>query len=254
MSMRRGSIAIALTVAFSAVSCEAPTGEELATRLQAGSRDAADKARDAGRKPAVVVTFLGIQPGMTVVDLIAAGGYYTEVMSLAVGPEGRVYAQNNELVLKMREGANEKAIAARLAGGRLPNVERLDREMSDLGLEPGSVDAAVTALNFHDIYNGRGPVAASAFLGSVYEILAPGGVFGLIDHAGGVGDDTQLHRIDEALVIEAVKRAGFEVEATSDVLHNPGDDRTRMVYEPGMRGQTDRFVLRLRKPADVAAP
>jgi len=253
MNVRIGSIAMALTLALCAVSCAGPSEEELATRLQAGSRAEADRARDAGRKPAAVVTFLGIQPGMTVVDLIAAGGYYTEVVSVAVGPEGRVYAQNNEFVLKMRDGANDKAMTTRLADGRLSNVERLDREMNDLGLEPGSVDAAVTALNFHDIYNGRGPEATAAFLASVYEILAPGGVFGVIDHAGGVGDDAELHRIDEALAIEAVKRAGFEVEATSDVLRNPDDDRKRGVFESGLRGRTDRFVLRLRKPMDVAA-
>ena len=255
MTMRMSWIALAL--AFSAVSCAGtgpPSEEELTTRLQAGSRAAKDKARDAGRNPAAVVTFLGIQPGMTVVDLIAAGGYYTEVLSVAVGLGGQVYAQNNEFVLKMREGANDRAMTARLANGRLPNVERLDREMNDLGLEPGSVDAAVTALNFHDIYNGRGPEATAAFLGSVYEILAPGGAFGVIDHAGGVGDDAELHRIDEALAIEAVKSAGFVVEARSDVLRNPDDDRTRGVFAPGLRGQTDRFVLRLRKPAEVAAP
>ena len=76
----------------------------------------------------------------------------------------------------------------------------------------------------------------------------------MIDHAGGVGDDAELHCLDEVLAIEAVKRAGFVVEATSDVLRNPDDDRTRGVFESGLRGQTDRFVLRLRKPADVAAP
>jgi predicted methyltransferase len=252
MTMRISSIAIALAIACSAVAC-AGTGplseEELATRLQTGSRAAEDKARDAGRKAAAIVTFLGIQPGMTVVDLVAAGGYYTEVMSVAVGPKGHVYAQNSEFVLKMREGANDKAITVRLADGRLPNVERLDREIDDLGLEPGSVDAAITALNFHDIYNARGPEAAAAFLGAVYQILAPGGVFGIIDHAGGVGDDAELHRIDEALAIEAAKRAGFVVEATSDELRNPDDDRTRGIFAPGLRGQTDRFVLRLRKPA-----
>ena len=75
----------------------------------------------------------------------------------------------------------------------------------------------------------------------------------MIDHAGGVGDDTELHRIDEALAVEAARAAGFEVGATSDVLRNPDDDRSRGVFEPELRGQTDRFVLRLRKPADVAA-
>jgi len=221
----------------------------VAARLEGGERSAEDVARDAGRKPAEVVAFLGIEPGMTVVDLIAAGGYYTKVLSLAVGPEGRVYAQNGEYVLKMRDGANDKAMTARLAGGRLPNVVRLDKEVGDMGLEPGSVDAAVTALNFHDIYNSRGPEAAAAFLAVVYETLEPGGVLGLIDHRGKAGAaNDELHRIEEALVVAAAEATGFEIEAKSDLLRNPDDDHTKNVFDPGLRGKTDRFVLRLRKP------
>ncbi len=221
----------------------------LADALASEARPAADRARDAGRRPAEVIAFLGIRPGMTVIDLIAAGGYYTEVLSVAVGPAGKVYAQNSEFVLKMRDGANDKAMTSRLDGGRLPNVERIDRGVSELRLPPGSVDAAVTALNFHDIYNGRGPDAASGFLEAVFRVLKPGGVLGLIDHAGSPdGDNADLHRSDEALVDAAVKSAGFEIEAKSDVLRNPDDDRSKNVFDPDIRGRTDRFVMRLRKP------
>jgi predicted methyltransferase len=221
----------------------------LASQLASEDRASADRARDAGRKPAEVIGFLGIEPGMIVVDLIAAGGYYTEVLSRSVGPLGKVYAQNGAFVLKMREGANDKAMTARLADGRLSNVERLDREVSDLGLKPASVDATLTALNFHDIYNGRGPEAAQGFLATVFEILKPGGVFGLIDHSGGAGgDDAELHRIDESIVVALVESAGFQVEGKSDLLRNPDDDRSKNVFDPDIRGKTDRFVLRLRKP------
>jgi len=224
------------------------TASDLATRLESGSRSKVDKARDAGRQPAAVVTFLGIEPGMTVVDLLAASGYYTEVLSEAVGPDGRVYAQNTAFILEMRDGANEKAMAARLADDRLPNVKRLDREIEDLGLTDGSVDAVLTALNFHDIYNGRGPETAQAVLGAIHKILKPNGVVGFIDHAGTPGaDNEKLHRMDEAKAIEAVQQAGFIVEATSDVLRHPEDDRTRLVFAEGLRGATDRFVLKLRK-------
>jgi predicted methyltransferase len=227
----------------------AETHEALAAALARPDRPEADRARDAGRRPAEVVAFLEIGPGMTVVDLIAAGGYYTEVLSGAVGPKGRVHAQNNAYVLKIRDGANEKALSARLADGRLANVERLDREMDDLGLAPGSIDAAVTALNFHDVYNGRGEQAADGFLKTVFAALKPGGVLGIIDHSGGAGgDDAELHRIDEARVVAAAERAGFEVEAKSDLLRNPGDDRKTNVFDPAIRGRTDRFLLRLRKP------
>lgn len=224
------------------------SSSDLSTRLAEGGRSTEDKARDAGRRPAEVVAFLGVEPGMTVVDLIAASGYYTEVFSEAVGPDGVVHAQNNAFVLKIRDGINDKAMTARLEGGRLPNVARLDREIDDLGLAPGSVDVFFTALNFHDVYDGRGVAAAASFLETVHEILADDGVFGLIDHSGNPGmDNKKLHRIEEQKVVEAALAAGFRVEATSDVLRNPADDRTQMVFAEGMRGNTDRFLLKLRK-------
>lgn len=221
----------------------------VAAALEAADRPEADRERDAGRKPAEVIAFLGVEPGATALDLIAAGGYYTEVLSAAVGPDGVVYAQNTAYVLQIRDGANDKALSARLAGGRLPNVERLDREIADLGLEPGSVDVAMTALNFHDIYNTGGAEAADGFLAAVYRVLKPGGVLGIVDHAGKAGaDNAALHRIEESLVEAAVERSGFELEARSDVLRNPDDDRSQNVFTPGLRGRTDRFAMRLRKP------
>jgi predicted methyltransferase len=226
----------------------AATAADLASRLESGSRSETDKARDAGRQPAAVVTFLGITPGSTVVDLLAASGYYTEVLSEAVGPDGRVYAQNTGFILKMRDGANQKAITARLADNRLSNVERLDRELDDLGLADGSIDAVMTALNFHDIYNGRGPEAAQSVLRVIHALLKSDGVLGIVDHSGKPGaDNEKVHRMDEAKAVEAAEQAGFIVDATSDVLRHPEDDRTRMVFAAGLRGQTDRFVLRLRK-------
>lgn len=247
MTLRTGT-ALLIALALASVA-SAAAREHVAARLAAGERSAEDRARDVGRQPAAVIEFLGIEPGMTVVDLIAAGGWYTEVLSLAVGPEGKVYAQNTEHALEMRDGANEAAMTARLAGGRLPNVERLDRELDALGLAPASVDAALTALNFHDVYQGAGPDAATKLLRTVYTFLKPGGVLGIIDHAGGKGDDAKLHRIDESLVVDAAKQVGFQVEA-SDLLRNPDDDRTKSVFDPALRGQTDRFLLRLRKPDD----
>jgi predicted methyltransferase len=221
----------------------------LSEALASESRPAEDRARDAGRKPAEVIAFLGIEPGMRVIDLVAASGWYTEVLSLAVGPEGVVYAQNPEVALKIRDGANDKALTARLLGGRLPNVERLDLPLAEVTIEPGSLDAALTALNFHDIYNGGSPEAADAFLKRVNELLKPGGVLGLIDHAGAAGEnDQELHRIQESLVVAAAKAAGFVVEAESDLLRNPQDDRSKSVFDPEIRGRTDRFLFRLRKP------
>ncbi len=242
-----------VAVSISAEASSDPASEPatgLARSLADGDRIEAEKQRDAGRKPAEVVAFLGIEPGMTVLDLIAAGGYYTEVLSVAVGPRGKVYAQNSPYVLQMRDGANEKAMTARLAASRLANVERVDQNLAEATLEAGSIGAAITALNFHDIYNGRGADAASSFLADVYRLLEPGGVLGIIDHHGNAdADNEKLHRIDEALVLAAVKASPFELDGSSDILRNPADDHTLNVFDEAVRGKTDRFLLRLRKPA-----
>ena len=223
----------------------------LRTLLASESRAEEDRARDAGRKPADVIEFLGIKSGMSVIDVIAAGGYYTEVLSLAVGPDGSVIAQNPQAVLEFREGANEKAISERLAGDRLPNVSRVNGGFDAVSTAEGGFDAALTALNFHDIYNGRSPEDALAAMQAVHGLLKPGGVFGVIDHAGVAdADNATLHRIEASKAAETAEAAGFVVEAQSSILANAEDDHTQGVFAEGIRGNTDRFVLRLRKPAE----
>jgi predicted methyltransferase len=224
---------------------------DLRTLLASDSRSAEDQARDAGRKPADVIEFLGIESGMNVIDVIAAGGYYTEVLSLAVGTDGRVVAQNPPAILEFRDGANEKAISARLADNRLPNVTRANGDFDAVSTDGGLYDAAITALNFHDLYNGRGPDVALASLQAIHGLLKPGGVFGLIDHTGvAEADNAALHRIEPSKAIETAEAAGFVVEEQSDLLANAGDDHTQGVFAEGIRGNTDRFVLKLRKPAE----
>ena len=205
-------------------------------------RDDADKVRDDGRRPAEVVTFLGIHSGMTVLDVFSGGGYYSEVLAHAVGPTGKVYAQN-----PARFGARfEQAFKTKFSG-RLPNVEYLVEDLDGLSLPASSVDAAITALNFHDVYN-RDPVAGFDFMKSVYNILKPGGIFGVVDHAGDDGvDNSSLHRVSEKATIETAKQAGFLLEATSDVLRHREDDHSQPT-SGAERGYTDRFVLKLRKP------
>lgn len=233
----------AATPATPAETSPAPT---LAERL--ATRSAEDRARDAGRKPAEVVAFLGIQPGMTVLDVFAASGWYTEVLAHAVGPAGTVYAQNTDFLLNMRDGANDKAMTARLADDRLSNVQRLDREIDDLGLDPDSVDVALFALNFHDVYNSAGADAAVGLLDSLYQVLKPGGVLGVIDHEGVAGNDNAaLHRIEKAKVLEAITASPFTLDAESDLLGNVDDDMTASVFAPDVRGHTNRFLLRLKK-------
>jgi len=221
---------------------------DLATLLASDSRSAEDKQRDAGRKPAEVLAFLGIEPGMDVVDLMAASGWYSEVLSLAVGPEGSVTAQNPPWMLAFRDGAYGTELSARIEG-RLDNVTRLDADWAQLGTMESQFDAALSALNIHDAYYLESPEAAATFAAAVYSALRPGGVFGVIDHVGNPdADNKPLHRIDKALAIEIVTAAGFVLEGESDMLANPDDDHTQGVFSEGIRGRTDRFLLRFRKP------
>jgi len=215
----------------------------------APGRSDEDKARDVQRKPDQVLTFLGLRSGDTVLDVWASGGWYTEVLSIAVGPDGRVYSQNGPAVLKFREGFYDKALSARLADDRLANVKRLDQEIANTTLLPGSVDFVMTALNFHDVYNRQGAEGAGALFESILNVLKPGGTLGLIDHVGDAdADNAALHRIEPLLARQAATDAGFIIEAESDLLAQADDDHSEGVFHPSVRGHTDRFILRLRKP------
>ncbi|GAB1261397.1 class I SAM-dependent methyltransferase [Aurantivibrio plasticivorans] len=219
---------------------------EIQSALNSDKRTAGDSERDAGRKPAEVLAFLGVSEGSTVLDLMASGGWYTEVMSLTVGESGKVYAQNSPAFLKFRDGYYDKALTERLAGNRLPNVQRINADFNAMGLE-NEVDVAITALNFHDIYN-RNPDDAIAMLKDVKKALKPGGVIGLIDHDGNPeADNNKLHRMTKAQAIAAAEAAGYEV-TSSDLLSNSEDDHTQGVFSQGLRGKTDRFLLKLKKP------
>src|SRR5690606_24031137 len=151
--MKLFPIALAFVAAIHALPSQAQSAAALNAALANPSRPAADRDADARRKPAETLEFFGIGPGMTVVDLIASGGYYTEVLSNAVGPGGKVYMQNAPSALQGERGERtEQAINERLAGGRLANVERLNRDASDLGLPDNSLDGAVIALEYHELY------------------------------------------------------------------------------------------------------
>jgi predicted methyltransferase len=213
-------------------------------------RSEEDAARDAGRKPAEVLAFLGLEPGMRVLDVMASGGWYSEVLAGAVGPDGVVLVQNPPALLAMRDGAYGKALVARFGDGRIANVTRIDADLTATGIEPGSVDLAITALNFHDLYNLMSPEVAAGSLEAIAANLKPGGVLGIIDHYGAPdGDNKALHRIDPQLVRGLIEASSLLLEAESGMLHNPDDDLGNMVFAPGTRGKTHRFLFRLRKPA-----
>ena len=218
-------------------------------QLASAERSDADKSRDAARKPAEVIAFAGVKPGMTVVDVMAATGWYTEVLSEAVGPEGTVYAENPQWLVEAMGGRMIQGLEKRLAGDRLPNVIRADNGLTSGLIKPNSVDVALTALNIHDTYYRDGEEATVELMKQVKNVLKPGGVFIVIDHIGNPdGDNAKLHRIPEQIVKDLAVKAGFEIAGEGDMLRHPEDDHTKMVFAKGMRGNTDRFVLKLRKP------
>jgi len=209
--------------------------------LEAADRPAEDKARDANRKPKQVLEFVGIGEGMTVLDLNASTGWYTEVLSEAVGADGQVIAHNST----GRRDRTEAAITAK--ADRLGNITPLFADIGSLGLD-GEADAALTALNLHDMFN-RGPEAGHAYLGDAFKALKPGGVFCVIDHEGSAGQDNgALHRIEAAVAQEALEAVGFVVESVSDLLDNPADDHSLHMRDESLERNTDRFLIRARKP------
>ena len=209
--------------------------------LAAADRPSEEKERDLSRRPSEVLEFMGIEAGMTVLELFAGGGWYTEVLSAAVGPNGMIYAQNPE---RFRERLGE-APSARAT--RLGNVEVFYTLGTDIDLQVPA-DAAFTALNLHD-YANRGDQAGHDFLAGIYDALAPGGVLGVVDHVGTVGhDNTELHRMDLLKAQQLLTSAGFVIDGVSNILGNSSDDHTLGIRDPSIRYNTDRMLLRARKP------
>ena len=209
-----------------------------------------DFRRDAPRKPFETFKFLGVKPGMHVMDVGAGAGYSTEMLAAAVGPEGKVYSQNREQVLYIyADGYYKRTMDERLANNRLPNVVLHVSEYDDLGLDE-ELDLAFWGNNFHDYYYSKeGEATSLEILLSIKKTLKPGGVLGITDHVGLEGKDNQeLHRIEPAIVRATLEQAGFIIEAESDLFANPADDHSLEVYDERVYLKTDRILIRARKP------
>lgn len=224
-----------------------------AAALASESRPEADLAADANRRPDAVLEFFAIGPGDVVLEMWAAGGYYTELLSAVVGPDGKVVAHDNAPSLNFAGESH----ANRHADNRLPNVELLTAENNELALDEARFDAITIVLNYHDVYwaseqYGWVEIAVSPFLAELYKSLKPGGVLGIVDHQAEPGSPAEtgntLHRIDSAIVIADLEAAGFVLDGESDVLRTGADNYSVNVFDPSIRGKTDRFVLRFRKP------
>ena len=223
----------------------------LEVALSGPDREVTDFARDNTRKPVQVLEFLGIQAGMTVLDMYAAGGYYTFILSKAVGENGTVYAQNTERGLRFVEDRQNisqgEALNAKIERGDLRNVVQIVRPLREIGLADNSVDLIIVAQTLHDYYNPN-PERAIQMLQQLRLLLKPGGVLGITDHVGVAGaDNRDLHRMEIQQAVELAKQAGFEVE-TSEALRVSTDDHSRSIFDPRLNRSTDRFLLKLTKP------
>jgi predicted methyltransferase len=207
---------------------------------------------DTRRRSAELVAFSGLKAGDRVLDLIPGDGYWTRIFSRIVGPEGRVYAvwPRNYAVTSSGNVAQLRQIAA---SSHYPNV-RVDVQPTPVLTAPEPLDMVWTAQNYHDYPDEfMGRIDPAQLNRAVFQILKPGGTFFIIDHAAadgsGMRDTERLHRIDPAIVRQQVEAAGFEFVGQSQVLDNPADDHSRPVFHPSVRGRTDQFVMRFRKPA-----
>ena len=220
--------------------------------VKSADRSDEDKERDASRKPAEALAFFQIKSGQTVFEVEAGGGYFTELYSRTVGPQGAVVMQNFQGFL---EFANDE-ITARLADNRLANVRQSISLHDDLDAEDNSVDVVTWVQGPHELYyvpeEGVDLGDPAGSFAEIFRILKPGGVFSVIDHAAADGAPTSvgndLHRVDKAHVIDLAKGAGFVLEAESDFLANPDDDHTALAFASTIRGKTDQFALRFKKP------
>jgi predicted methyltransferase len=211
----------------------------------------ADAVNDERRKLAEITTFSRIKPGDKVLELIPGTGYFTRVFSAVVGPKGHVYALwPNEYAKEDAAGLSTSRTLA--ADAHYANVSVLTQPADKLSV-PEPVDVVFTSQNYHDYPDAfMGKVDPLAFDRQVFAALKPGGLFVVIDHAAqpgsGMQDTDTLHRIDPAIVRSQVEAAGFVFDGESDVLRNPADTHTAKVFDKSIRGHTDQFVYRFRKP------
>lgn len=207
-----------------------------------------DLARDERSRPDAILPLLQLQPGDRVADIWAGGGYYSELIASVVGDSGEVLLVNNLAYSQFAA----KALAERQDGRDIGSVTVHTREVADLELGEASLDAAVIIMSYHDTYHvdeasGWQAIDADHFFAQIAAALKPGGRFLIVDHYARAGSGNasaqDLHRIDVDFAKSDIGGRGFKLVATSDILRNPDDDYEIVVFDPTVRGKTDRFVL-----------
>jgi len=237
-----------LVLAGAVMAADAPVSKAVMAALADPARSAEDRAKDENRKAAQVATFAEVKPGDKVADLFPGSGYFTRIFSKIVGPKGVVYG----VVSKADKGSD--ALGSDPA---FPNV-KIAAQPWELFNPPQKLDVVFNSQFFHDLFNpeygaaGGGPEGVAKVDKAIFDALKPGGVYIVIDHAGrpgtGYSEMNTLHRIEEPVVKKMLTDAGFVLDGESEILRNPADTRAMPVFDPSIRGKTDQFVLRFRKP------
>jgi predicted methyltransferase len=235
----RTALLIALMAMPAALAAQTPAPPAAPSAASAPAPDPAWKLPE-------VIAFIGIKPGDHIADIVA--GRATASFAQAVGPQGKVYAVETAEVVKAHPDA---LTMLRALAARSPNViVSADPVATPL---PKGLDAVFIRQNYHDLYDPfMGPADVPAFNRAVFAALKPGGVYVVLDHAAvagsGIAATNTLHRIDPARVKADILAAGFKLDTESAILANPADDHAKNVFDPGIRGKTDQFLLRFRKP------
>ncbi len=221
----------------------AKTPAYVRSAVESTSRSAEQKARDANRKPAEVLTLSGVKPGDRVVEFASFGQYFTTFLSDIAGPKGMVYMFDLPYTEKRAGEASRAFVAAH------PNAKYELVDYNKLEL-PQHVDIVFNVLYYHDLFIND--IDTAGLNARVFKSLKPGGIFFIVDHnarpGSGTSDTKKLHRIDPAIIKQEVTAAGFELVTESELLAHPEDDHTQMVFAPGLRGLTDQTIFKFRKP------
>ena len=245
--MRRLLIATALMTLVSAPLQAADAPANVTAAVAATARSDKDRERDARDRPAELMTFAGITTGMKIADVFGGAGYWTELMARAVGPEGHVQLVNNAPYFSFAG----KDLKTRFEGNRLPNADQITVETANLKLGNKAYDMIVIFMSYHDLYyiderDGWPAIDANHFLDQLHAALKPGGHLLIVDHAAAAGSGSSaaqdLHRIDEEFAKKDIASHGFSLEKTWDGYRNSSDDLTKLVFDPAVRGKTDRFT------------
>jgi predicted methyltransferase len=252
--MRPIALALSAFLAVVPAAASAAPAEVASAVANAAARTPDNVKLDEVRKPAEVLAFLGLESGMQVIDMFGANRYWAEIMAPAVGPAGQV------IVWQPRQFMNDKRRAefAEFAA-KQPNVALLTSAMATPLIGTNRYDFMIMNLDYHDVYwenaeRGITRMEPQAWLKHLFDAMKPGAVVGIIDHVAAPNGDTRatvekLHRIDPAVVRADFERAGFVFEAESNLLRNPADDHSLNVFDAKIRGRTDRFMFRFRKPS-----